>query len=158
MQDWPVTAVNYQAAIASTLGVSAAAAAVIAAQYPLSAFPSPPLLGELRRAGLPILGRPAVVAGLRQPLPADDLTGTAAAPGGDELRRGAPLRVLGSRRIARAARFETRDSRAVPAIQAGATRSADLASYGLRSGPMKQAHSAHQDRQKMPVRGAAVAG
>jgi len=53
MQDWPVTAVNYQAAIASTLGVSAAAAAVIAAQYPLSAFPSPPLLGELRRAGFP---------------------------------------------------------------------------------------------------------
>ena len=37
----PVTAANYQATIASTLGVSAAVAAVIAAQYPLSAFPSP---------------------------------------------------------------------------------------------------------------------
>jgi para-nitrobenzyl esterase len=39
----PVTAANYQAMIASTLGVSAAAAAAIAAQYPLSAFPSPPV-------------------------------------------------------------------------------------------------------------------
>jgi para-nitrobenzyl esterase len=37
----PVTAANYQAMIASTLGVPAAAAAVIAAQYPLSAFSSP---------------------------------------------------------------------------------------------------------------------
>jgi len=37
----PVTAANYQSAIASTLRVSAAVAAVIAAQYPLSAFPSP---------------------------------------------------------------------------------------------------------------------
>ncbi len=37
----PVTAANYQAMIASTLGVPAAAAAVIAAQYPLSAYPSP---------------------------------------------------------------------------------------------------------------------
>ncbi|HEY2577748.1 MAG TPA: carboxylesterase family protein [Streptosporangiaceae bacterium] len=37
----PVTAANYQAMIASTLGVSAAAAAVIAAKYPLSAYPSP---------------------------------------------------------------------------------------------------------------------
>ncbi len=37
----PVTPANYQAAIASTLGVSPAVAAVIAAQYPLSAFPSP---------------------------------------------------------------------------------------------------------------------
>jgi para-nitrobenzyl esterase len=37
----PTTAANYQARIASTLGVPAAAAAVIAAQYPLSAYPSP---------------------------------------------------------------------------------------------------------------------
>jgi para-nitrobenzyl esterase len=37
----PVTAANYQTRIASTLGVPAATAAVIAAQYPLSAFPSP---------------------------------------------------------------------------------------------------------------------
>jgi para-nitrobenzyl esterase len=37
----PVTAADYQAMISSTLGVPAAAAAVIAAQYPLSAFPSP---------------------------------------------------------------------------------------------------------------------
>ena len=37
----PVTAANYQATIAATLGLSAAAAAVIAAQYPLSAYPSP---------------------------------------------------------------------------------------------------------------------
>jgi para-nitrobenzyl esterase len=38
-----VTADNYQAQISATLGVPAAAAAVIAAQYPLSAFPSPPV-------------------------------------------------------------------------------------------------------------------
>jgi para-nitrobenzyl esterase len=37
----PVTAANYQATIAATLGLPAAAAAVIAAQYPLSAYPSP---------------------------------------------------------------------------------------------------------------------
>ena len=37
----PVTASNYQSMIASTLGVPPAAAAVIAAQYPLTAFPSP---------------------------------------------------------------------------------------------------------------------
>jgi para-nitrobenzyl esterase len=37
----PVTAANYQSMISSTLGVSPAIAAVIAAQYPLSAFPSP---------------------------------------------------------------------------------------------------------------------
>jgi para-nitrobenzyl esterase len=37
----PPTAANYQALIASTLGVPATAAAAIAAQYPLSAFPSP---------------------------------------------------------------------------------------------------------------------
>jgi len=39
----PVTASNYQSMISSTLGVSAAAAAVIAAKYPLTAFPSPSL-------------------------------------------------------------------------------------------------------------------
>jgi para-nitrobenzyl esterase len=37
----PVTAANYQAMIASTLGVPAAAAAIIAAKYPLIAYPSP---------------------------------------------------------------------------------------------------------------------
>jgi para-nitrobenzyl esterase len=37
----PVTAANYQSMIATTLGVFPAAAAAIAAQYPLSAFPSP---------------------------------------------------------------------------------------------------------------------
>jgi para-nitrobenzyl esterase len=37
----PVTAANYQSMIASTLGVPAAAAAVIAAEYPLTAYPSP---------------------------------------------------------------------------------------------------------------------
>jgi para-nitrobenzyl esterase len=37
----PVTAANYQAMISSTLGVPAAAAAVIAAEYPLSDYPSP---------------------------------------------------------------------------------------------------------------------
>jgi para-nitrobenzyl esterase len=37
----PVTAGNYQSMIASTLGVSAAAAAAVAAQYPLSAYSSP---------------------------------------------------------------------------------------------------------------------
>ena len=38
-----VTAANYQAEIASTIGVSAATAAVIAARYPLTAYPSPPV-------------------------------------------------------------------------------------------------------------------
>jgi para-nitrobenzyl esterase len=37
----PVTAANYQSMIASTLMVPAAAAAVIAAKYPLTAYPSP---------------------------------------------------------------------------------------------------------------------
>ena len=37
----PVTAPNYQSMISSTLGVPPAVAAVIAARYPLSAFPSP---------------------------------------------------------------------------------------------------------------------
>ena len=39
----PVTAANYQASIAALLGVSAATAAIIAAQYPLSAYSSPPV-------------------------------------------------------------------------------------------------------------------
>ena len=37
----PVTAANYQSMISSTLGVPAAVAAIIAAKYPLTAFPSP---------------------------------------------------------------------------------------------------------------------
>jgi para-nitrobenzyl esterase len=37
----PVTASNYQSMISSTLGVPAAVAAVIAAKYPLTAYPSP---------------------------------------------------------------------------------------------------------------------
>ena len=37
----PVTASNYQSMISSTLGVSPAVAAVIAGEYPLTAFPSP---------------------------------------------------------------------------------------------------------------------
>jgi para-nitrobenzyl esterase len=37
----PVTAANYQPMISATLGVPAAVAAVIAARYPLAAFPSP---------------------------------------------------------------------------------------------------------------------
>jgi para-nitrobenzyl esterase len=37
----PVTASNYQSMISSTLGVPPAVAAIIAAEYPLSAFPSP---------------------------------------------------------------------------------------------------------------------
>jgi para-nitrobenzyl esterase len=43
LQDAPVTAANYQATIASALGVSPAAAADIAAQYPVSAYSSPPV-------------------------------------------------------------------------------------------------------------------
>jgi para-nitrobenzyl esterase len=44
----PVTEANYQAMISSTLGVPATAAAVIAARYPLSAYPSPAIaLGAL---------------------------------------------------------------------------------------------------------------
>ena len=38
-----MTAANYQSMIASTLGVSAAIAGTIAAQYPLSRYPSPPV-------------------------------------------------------------------------------------------------------------------
>jgi para-nitrobenzyl esterase len=41
LQGAPVTAANYQAMLASTLGVSADVAAVVATQYPLSAYPSP---------------------------------------------------------------------------------------------------------------------
>ncbi|MGH2942004.1 MAG: carboxylesterase family protein, partial [Solirubrobacteraceae bacterium] len=41
LQGAPVTAANYQASIASTLGVSADVAAVVATEYPLSAHPSP---------------------------------------------------------------------------------------------------------------------
>ncbi len=37
----PVTAANYQSMISATLGVPAVAAAVIAAKYPLTAYPSP---------------------------------------------------------------------------------------------------------------------
>jgi para-nitrobenzyl esterase len=37
----PVTASNYQSMISSTLGVPSAVAAIIAAKYPLSTFPSP---------------------------------------------------------------------------------------------------------------------
>jgi len=37
----PVTASNYESMISSTLGVPAAVAAIIAAKYPLTAFPSP---------------------------------------------------------------------------------------------------------------------
>jgi para-nitrobenzyl esterase len=43
LQGTPVTAANYQARIASALGVSAEVAAVVAAQYQLSAYPSPAL-------------------------------------------------------------------------------------------------------------------
>jgi para-nitrobenzyl esterase len=44
----PVTAANYQSMISATLGVPPAAAAVIAAEYPLSAYPSPSVaLGAL---------------------------------------------------------------------------------------------------------------
>ena len=39
----PVTAAHYQASIGSLLAVSAPAAAAIAAEYPLSAYPSPPI-------------------------------------------------------------------------------------------------------------------
>ena len=39
----PVTAANYQASIAGLLGVSAAAAKAIAAEYPLSTYSSPPV-------------------------------------------------------------------------------------------------------------------
>jgi para-nitrobenzyl esterase len=44
----PVTAANYQPMISSTLGVPAAVASVISAEYPLSAYPSPSVaLGAL---------------------------------------------------------------------------------------------------------------
>jgi len=41
LQGAPVTAANYEAMIASTVGVSADVAAVVATEYPLSAYPSP---------------------------------------------------------------------------------------------------------------------
>jgi para-nitrobenzyl esterase len=41
LQGAPVTAANYETMIASTLGVSADVAAVVATEYPLSAYPSP---------------------------------------------------------------------------------------------------------------------
>jgi para-nitrobenzyl esterase len=41
LQSQPVTEANYEAGIASMLGVSADVAAVVATQYPLSAYPSP---------------------------------------------------------------------------------------------------------------------
>jgi len=41
LQGAPVTAANYEATIASGLSVSVAAAAVVATQYPLSAYPTP---------------------------------------------------------------------------------------------------------------------
>jgi para-nitrobenzyl esterase len=43
LQGTPVTAANYEAMIASTLGASADVAAVAATEYPLSAYPSPAL-------------------------------------------------------------------------------------------------------------------
>ena len=43
LQGAPVAEASYQAMIASTLGVSADVAAVVATQYPLSAYPSPAL-------------------------------------------------------------------------------------------------------------------
>ena len=43
LQGTPVTADNYVSMIAGTLGVPAETAAAIAAEYPLSAYPSPPL-------------------------------------------------------------------------------------------------------------------
>jgi para-nitrobenzyl esterase len=41
LQGAPVTAANYESMIASTMGVPADVAALVAAQYPLSAYPSP---------------------------------------------------------------------------------------------------------------------
>jgi para-nitrobenzyl esterase len=41
LQGAPVTAANYRAMIASTLGVAAVVAAVVATEYPLAAYPSP---------------------------------------------------------------------------------------------------------------------
>ncbi|HEX9334322.1 MAG TPA: carboxylesterase family protein [Pseudonocardiaceae bacterium] len=53
LQGSPVTAANYQDKIASTFGVPASIAAVIAAQYPLSAFPSPAIaLGAVGTDGI----------------------------------------------------------------------------------------------------------
>ena len=207
LQGTPVTEANYQAMIASELGVSAAVAAMVATQYPLSAYPSPavalsavgtdalfacpalkldklaskfvatfayefndvdapqrflppvsfpygaahaseiqylfdlpiaPISGMLtaqqqklaasirrywglRSARPPVLGRPTAVAALRQPQPADALARTAAAASRQGLRRCAPLRVLGSRRIALQP-LQTEAYRAVPAIQAAAAQ------------------------------------
>jgi para-nitrobenzyl esterase len=53
----PVTASNYQSMISSTLGVPPAGAAVIAAKYPLSAFPSPSI-ASARSAPTPLSRAP----------------------------------------------------------------------------------------------------
>lgn len=102
------SAANYQDMIASTFGVPAAAAAAIAARYPLSAcprlsgrcVPRGPLaaataagggheavLDELRQAGLPLLGYRAAVAGVHQCQPAGAVPDTAATRNGDRFRR-----------------------------------------------------------------------
>ena len=65
----PVTAANYQSMISATLGVPATVAAAVAAQYPLSAYPSP--ADGARRGGhrrdlrLPGAHRRPVAVGLR---------------------------------------------------------------------------------------------
>jgi len=41
LEGTPVTAANYQSMISATLGISASAAAAVAGEYPLSAYPSP---------------------------------------------------------------------------------------------------------------------
>ena len=179
----PVTAANYQSMISATLGVPAPVAAVIAAEYPLSAYPSPAvalgavgtdaifacpgpdhrsdgieiradirlriqrrerarklpatgefpvwcrpclrdpvphgpsdgrlpgnalgtaaaasddheeLLDELCQAGIPHLVRHSVLAALQQRHPADAVAGPARAADGDQFRRHAQMRVLGS--------------------------------------------------------------
>jgi carboxylesterase type B len=103
-----VTAANYQSMIASTLGVSAAIAGAIAAQYPLSRYPSPravagPVRADLcvrvqrreRSGALPAPGRFPLRRGARiraavpvrsgrGPAPGRPLRGPAAARGGHE--------------------------------------------------------------------------
>jgi hypothetical protein len=96
----PVTASNYQSMISSTLGVPTAATAVIAAKYPLTAFPSPSValgaVGHRRHLRVPRADhrpvRLALRADLRLRVQRRERAGAFPSPGQLPLRRGARVR------------------------------------------------------------------
>ena len=105
------------------------------------------LLGQLRQAGRPVRSRPAAVAALRQPRPADALPGTAAAARRNGLRRGAPVRFLGQRRLAHGITFKTETrGRCLPS-----GRCRPCTRHARRVMPLgTEAHSSAQIREKEP--------